>query len=250
MPKSKSISIEVFRAIDDVALCQEFMRGHRKVLDSYKVPKITSDNNAWSQNKDVYVLVVKMKGHGVVGGARIHVKNESYLLPIEQAFSEKHKDFKEWMVQFDTLRIGEMCGLWNAKVIAHSGVSLLLTRSIMAKSGIVIANQLKLNVLLSLCAPWTVNLVKEFGFSVATQIGNEGSYPYPKPDLPATVMYIKDTDELHSASLDQRSKVLDLRYVPVQKKMEERNELQLEVHYNLLIPNLDSSFNDFKEKKP
>jgi len=236
----KSITIEAFRAVDNFELCQEFMIGHRKVLDSYKVPKITSDNNSWAKNKDVYVIVVRTVKGEIVGGARIHVKNEQFVLPMEKAFSEKHPDFKKWMNEFENVRVGEMCGLWNAKVIANSGVSLLLTRSIMAKSGIVIANQLKLNVLLSLCAPWTVSLVKEFGFSIATGIGNKGSYPYPKPDLPATVMYIKDTEELPSASPVQRSKVLNLRHVPVQKEIEKKNKVQMEVNYNLLIPNFEA----------
>jgi hypothetical protein len=240
MSLDKSIIISAFRAIDNAVLCQEFIRGHRKVLASYNIPKITSDDNLWAKNEDVYVIIVRALGGEIVGGARIHVKNESFMLPIEEAFSEKHTDFYQWMKQFQNTRIGEMCGLWNAKIIAGSGISLLLTRSIMAKSGIVIANQLKLNSLLCLCAPWTVNLVKEFGFDIAENIGNKGAYPYPRPDLLATVMFIKDTEELHHASSVQRQKVFDLRYAPIQKAKEQRNEVQLEVNYNLVIHNLNT----------
>jgi hypothetical protein len=239
MSKDNSIIISVFKAITNLELCKEFITGHREVLASYNIPKITSEKNDWLHNPDVYVLVVKNLEGEIVGGARIHVKSVEYLLPIELAFSKKHTDFNQWMKGFEGTRIGEMCGLWNAKVIAGSGVSLLLTRSIMAKSGIVIANQLKLDSLLCLCAPWTVNLVKEFGFNIALNIGNKGTYAYPKPDLRATVMFIKDTETLQHASSDQRSKVFELRNVPTQKVLEKRLKTQLVVNYNLLIPKLN-----------
>lgn len=236
--QTKSIKIKVFKATEDILLSKRFIRGHRNVLASYNVPKITSDNNEWIYNPDVYVLVVEDLNNQIVGGARIHIKNEEYALPIEEAF-KKHNDFTLWMNRHKNKRVGEMCGLWNAKSIAGTGVSLLLTRSILSKSGIVLANQLQLDTLLCLCAPWTVQLVKDFGFSVAKEVGANGTYPYPKPDLPATIMYVEDTENLQLANKVQRPHVLNLRTNPVQTKIETRDNVSIKVDYNLLIPSLN-----------
>ena len=53
------IKMRAFKAIDDLEACKKFAIGHRQVLESYGVPKVTSSNDQWFFDDGVFVLVVE-----------------------------------------------------------------------------------------------------------------------------------------------------------------------------------------------
>lgn len=233
------LTIKAFQAIQEPELARAYVEGHESVLASYGIPKISSSSDSWTQNPNVYALVVLNEKEKVVGGARIHIRSNQHELPIENAINKIDPDFRQWMTRFSNEKIGEMCGLWNSRSISGKGVSQMLMRSAMAKSGIVIANQLNLNALMGLCAPWTLPTILDLGFTIEESVGDKGAYAYPRPDLLATVTIVKDTDTLWNASMKQRKIIFDLRNFPNQKKIEESNGNRIDILYSLLIPGLD-----------
>ncbi|MBS1688429.1 MAG: hypothetical protein JSS96_06875, partial [Bacteroidetes bacterium] len=125
-------------------------------------------------------------------------------------------------------RTGELCGLWNSKAIAGKGFSFLLT-----KMGVALAILLKMNSLFVLCAPYTVEMCEKAGFVVEDSIGDKGKFIYPKLDLIATILLIKDLYNLPTADSDFKKRILDLASNPVQVSVETGPKGDFEVDFNL-----------------
>jgi len=79
------VRLRAFRAIDEPESCKLFMEGHKRVLTSIGIEKVTSSNNEWTQNPAAFVFIVEsLDKEYVYGGARIHVAGGTEPLPIEQ----------------------------------------------------------------------------------------------------------------------------------------------------------------------
>jgi len=233
------IFIKAFRAIDDLEACKKFAEGHSNVLRDYGVTKVTSANEDWFNNPAVYAIIVESEdGSEVYGGARIHLTGGTQPLPVEDAIGEMDNKIYDLVNSIPKGKTGELCGLWNAKAIAGSGISVLLTKACVAKAGVVIANQLKLEKLFVLCSPFTVKMVQDVGFEIEESLGNKGTFIYPKEDLIATLLSLNDTELLNAAEPFSREKIFSLRTNPVQETVETGPKGALDIRYNLFIPNL------------
>lgn len=191
------LSIRVFRAIDDLKSCEKFAEGHANVLKDYGVTKVTSARTDWFFNPGVYVVLVEDEETGeVVGGERVHMVSEGYYLPIQEAVAIVDPKVHTLVEHYANGKVtGEICGLWNAKSIAGKGVSLFLT-----KIGVAIARHIGMDSLFVLCAPYTVQMCQDSGFEIETSIGNEGRFVYPKLDLIATALVVKDLHHIDPKS--------------------------------------------------
>ncbi|HEY1008420.1 MAG TPA: hypothetical protein VGD92_14600, partial [Sphingobacteriaceae bacterium] len=183
------VRLRAFRAVDDPAACELFVEGHAHVLTSIGVTKVTSSKNEWTRNPAAFVLIVEsLDRTKVFGGARVHVAGGSEPLPIEQATGALDRSIFELVWQYARHGTGEICGLWNSREIAGYGIgSIFLTRAAVA-----ISTQIGLQSLFALCAPYTVKMAETVGYEIETSIGNEGTFYYPKLDLLATTMLLKD----------------------------------------------------------
>src|SRR3546814_16772702 len=101
------------------------------------------------------------------------------------------------MVNEDHLSGGtcELCGLWNSREVAGMGIGSF----ILARVGAVISSQLPLKSIFVLCAPVTVRMGKRVGAVVEKELGNEGMFFYPKDDLIATAMRLRNVYDLSHA---------------------------------------------------
>ena len=225
------LKIRTFRAIDDLASCKQFADGHSRVLLDYGITRVTSAKNDWFFNPDAYVIMVETEDSGeVVGGERIHLVNKEYPLPIEDAITVVDKAVHDLVAKYADGKVtGELCGLWNAKAIAGRGVSTLLT-----KLGVAMAHKLKMDSLFVLCAPYTVEMCQQSGFEIETSIGDNGTFIYPKLDLIATALVIKDLDELSHANEDVRKEIRSFIERPNDVTVEMGQKGGTEVKYNLL----------------
>lgn len=227
------LNVRVFKAIDDHESCVRFAEGHSNVLRDYGITKVTSAKNDWFYNPDVYVVMVEtQEGNEVVGGERIHLVNGSNPLPIEEAISIVEKGIYPLVASYADGKItGELCGLWNAKAIAGCGVSILLT-----KLGVALAHILKMDSLFVLCAPYTVAMCESAGFQIETSIGNHGTFVYPKLDLVATALVVKDMGLLNTANPIFRKEIFSYIENPVNQTSVIGERGTTEVSYNLHIP--------------
>ncbi|HWZ15623.1 MAG TPA: hypothetical protein VNW95_10330 [Mucilaginibacter sp.] len=231
------VRLRAFRAIDDPATCEQFIEGHTHVLTSIGVTKVTSSKNEWTTNPASFVIVVEsLDGEKIYGGSRVHVAGGDHPLPIEQATGALDPKIFPLVSGYAGLGTGEICGLWNSREIAGYGIgSIFLTRASVA-----ISTQIGLKSLFALCAPYTVNMAKLVGYNIETSIGNNGTFYYPKLDLLATAMILKDVDELTSAESNERMAIFKLRKELNVVKLEQLRKKNIEIHYEIAIPKLEN----------
>lgn len=229
------LKVKLFRAIDDLESCQRFAEGHANVLRDYGVTKVTSAKHDWFHNPGVYVALVLSEDESeVYGGERVHIANADYPLPIEQAVGIVEPNIYPLVKSYKQQGVtGELCGLWNSKNIAGKGVAILLT-----KIGVAIASIIKMDSLFVLCAPYTVSMCQNAGFEIETSIGNQGTFYYPKLDLIATSLVVKDLVHLPNADPVFREQILHLIKNPYSTSTEKgpKGTIEVELNLNLNLP--------------
>jgi hypothetical protein len=126
---------------------------------------------------------------------------------------------------------GELCGLWNAKSVAGRGISILLVRA-----AISIINQLQFRTLLGICGPYSLDMFTRVGFVIDKSLGNKGDFIYPTPEYIAYVLGIMDARTLATSLPFDRNRMLQLRSNPEQTILETGPKGELEVLYELKVP--------------
>lgn len=238
--KQPKARIRAFRAIDDPESSQRFIDGHRKVLEVHGVKKVTSSNNEWALNPAVFVIIVEsLDKQKVYGGARVHAVGGTQSLPIEDATGFMDSKIYDIVREKSIDGTGELCGLWNSLEVAGLGIgSFFATRA-----GAVITEQIGIKSLFALCAPYTVRWAERVGCRIIKEIGNEGTFYYPKLDLLATAVLLENTETLEHARLSEQKKIRELREVPqiVTMEMSPGKRIEVEVEYDLLIQSADKA---------
>jgi hypothetical protein len=230
------VRLRAFRAIDEPEACELFVEGHTQVLTSIGVTKVTSSKNGWTTNPAVFVIAVEsISDKKMYGGARVHVAGGTEPLPIEQATSKLDPSVHELVRKYAQHGSGEICGLWNSNELAGYGIgSPLLIRTLIA-----ISSQLGLQSLFALCAPYTIKPVVNCGMVLVDNIGNKGTFYYPKLDLLATAMILDDVSTLTKATDEDKLAILQMRANPNNLKIYELKQKEITIDFELQIPNLD-----------
>ncbi|MDZ7845743.1 MAG: hypothetical protein U5L96_02620 [Owenweeksia sp.] len=129
---------------------------------------------------------------------------------------------------------GELCGLWNSIEVAGLGIGSFFA----TMAGVVISEKIGLKSLFALCASYTVPWAEKVGCEVLREVGDNGTFYYPKIDLLATVVLLRDTSSLDQADRLAARKIRQLRKNPVQTIQERPpgKKNTVEIHYDLAIP--------------
>ncbi|WP_257669517.1 hypothetical protein [Parapedobacter tibetensis] len=228
-----SVTFRAFRATDEPESCARFIEGHRKVLEIYGITMITSNKALWTSHPNTYVVLVESKADGrLFGGARLQIADNELMLPIEEAVGKVDAKIHEVIRQHSEGQMtAELCGLWNSREVAGYGIgSAYLTKAI-----IVLARKLKVKSLFALCAPATVRMGGRAGFVIERSLGNDGFFNYPKLDLVATAMVIRDVNELSHATEDNQLFIKEFDKTPIQSRVEKGPKGELMVEYNLSL---------------
>lgn len=229
-------TFKAFRAIDEPELCAKFVEGHANVLREYGVTKVTSSNNDWTSNPYVFVVTVQEDTtNNVVSGLRIHISNENYPLPLESAIMRVDDKIIGLVSRYREFGTGEIGGLWNSRAISGYGIGALF----LSRTSLVIAEQLNVKTLFALCAEYTLKPTLQKGFEIEEQIGNKGTFFYPKLDLVATLAVLKDVKNLPCALEEERNYIFELRKNLITTRKEETPKGLIEIKYNLEIKNPD-----------
>jgi len=202
------IQIRAFRATHDPDTCLRFILGHQKVLENHGIYKVTSSAVDWMYSPAVFVIVVEsMDRTKLFGGARIHAFTESGQLPIEEATAQMDKRIHTVVKKWAQKGTGELCGLWNSIEVAGLGIGSLFS----LRAGIVISEQIGLNSLFFLCSPLTIRFNKWVGSRILHEVGNNGTFYYPKLDLLATAVLLEDAISLSNGHPREKDKMLSMR---------------------------------------
>jgi len=232
------LNIRLFKAIDDLESCIKFAEGHAKVLLDYGVTKVTSSSTDWFYNPSVYVIIAEIaETKETVGGIRVHIADGITPLPMEDAISIVDKKVYQLIKDHTQNGTAELCGLWNSKTTSGWGIGSY----ILMRAGISIIPKLNLATLFALCAPHTLNISVQKGFEIEKSIGNQGTFIYPKLDLIATSIIVKNPVSLPLALPNEKKIIINLRENPLNTIIESSPKKIVEVNYNLCLPLLHSN---------
>lgn len=225
------IRIRAFRAIDDREACELYAKEHMDVLKIYGITKITTANNSWMENPNVYVIMAERTSDNYpVGGARIHIYNKEYPLPMDVAVKDFDPSVEQLLQQHhDNGGTGEICGLWNSREVAGWGIGTVF----LSRAGVALCQQLPMRSMFVLCAEHTIGITLEKGFTIETALGDKGTFFYPKEGLVATAAVINDINDLGNAHDKDREIIMSLRNNCSQTRHEEHNERQIDIEYRL-----------------
>jgi hypothetical protein len=237
------IRIRAFRATDDQDTCIKFIEGHQKVLENHGIFNVTSSVVEWMYSPSVFVIVVEsLDRTKLYGGARIHAADGKSPLPLEVATGEMDPRVIEYVKFYAQNGTGELCGLWNSIEVAGLGIGSYFP----SRAAIVIIEQLEFSSLFSLCSPATLRFNQWIGSRPFIKVGNAGTFYYPKLDLIATTVFLKDPHTLNNAHPREREKMLWLRknLNCVNEEKSPFKNIVVRVHYELEIAGLIK--NEFK----
>jgi len=222
------IQFKAFYPKDNKELAQEFINGHGLVLKDYGITNITSNNNTWVDNPNMYAVIAQNTNGEIVGGIRIQVADGLIPLPVEKAVGHLDPTIYQVIAKYAHEGVGELHALWNAKSVAGMGISLLLTRA-----GISIVNQTRCNILMGICAEYTLKMFRKVGFVVDDTLGDNGEFVYPNSNYIARVLGILNAKNMSTAEAIDRERILDLRENPSQTYVEDGGKGPVEVTYEL-----------------
>lgn len=222
--------LRAFKAVDDPESCRKFLKGHGDILSSIGVNKVTSNQETWVSNPGTYVLVVEdPETKEVLGGARVDTSHGNTKLPIAAATGYMDPKIHDFIANESEAGTGEICGLWNSRKVAGLGFgSLFLTRA-----AVTITSQIGVKSLFALCAPYTVATAESFGYRTIKELGNDGTFYYPKLDLLATAMLLPDTGTIEGGSDLEKERVFSLRQDLNQRFEEQSRRKMVDVQYQL-----------------
>jgi hypothetical protein len=202
------IKIRAFKVTEDHRACLRYIKGHHMVLESYGVTKVTSLNADWIDDPDTYAIIVESEdGTKVFGGGRIQIKSKQLRMPMEDAIAILDDRIYEYAENLGYYNVAEFCGLWNSKEAAGFGIGSIY----MGRVGVAIAEQLNIGYLTALCSPGTLRNCLKVGFEVIRELGNNGTFYYPKEDLTATALIIRDLKELQHANPIEKEAIYKIR---------------------------------------
>lgn len=229
---SERLIFKAFRAVNDADACVSFKEGHNSVLKDYGITNITTNNDVWMQNPNMYCIVaLSADGKETLGGIRIQISDVENLLPVEKAIGKMDGRIYEIVKKFrENGGVGELCALWNAKKVAGVGISILLTRA-----GISVTNQLNINTLVGICGEYTLKMFQKVGFVVDNSLGFNGLFPYPKDEFTARVLGILNSHTLDTAEDYDKDRIQNIRENPVQISIEQGTREDIEIEYNLIM---------------
>jgi len=229
---NEKLIFKAFRAINNPNACLDYKTGHNSVLKDYGITNITTNNDVWMQDPNMYCIVaLSADGKQTLGGIRIQISDENNLLPVEKAIGKMDGRIYDIVKKFrEEGGVGELCALWNAKIVAGVGISILLTRA-----GISVTNQLNINTLVGICGEYTLKMFQRVGFVVDNSLGFNGLFPYPKDEFTARVLGILNSSTLDTADPYDKARIQTIRSNPVQTVLEQGTREQIEIDYQLIM---------------
>jgi len=139
-------------------------------------------------NPGAYCITYHSHLLGMVGGIRVEIANPAFDLPIVSAVGKYDGSLGEEVRGKQDMGIGEVCGMWTDRRVAGIGVGNGLVRFSLFT---LIQTQTYYGI--CLVTDYTKMLVTRYGFNIADQFGNNGTFEYPDERYLATVMMMDDT---------------------------------------------------------
>lgn len=227
---SWEVRIRAFRSGDDIKTRDLYHSGLEQVLLYYGITRVTSLGRDWFDNDQTWIVVAEsLDGSQLLGGSRMQMATEEFQLPIEKAIAFKDPIIYYEVDQYRANGAGELCGMWNSRKVAGMGLGSIF----LGISALAIAPKIGMNTVFSLCAPSTKSIGFKLGFSLNSNLGNNGEFIYPKENLVATAMIMTDPGTVSNAAEFEQTRILALQKNPKTVADESTQRGDLKIYYEL-----------------
>lgn len=224
------IRFRAFRASNDSASAKSYIEGYQSVLRVYGITKVTAANIEWLNDPNTLIVLVESEDQTkVYGGCRVQIKSPSIEMPLENAISELDQAIFSYTEKIGNYNVAELCGLWNSREIAGFGIGSIY----LGRVAVALAPFLNIKNLMALCSPATLQNCLNVGFEIIHELGNNGTFYYPKEDLTATVLRIKDLEKLEHAPIEEKDYIYRVRENRIAESIESGPKGEMKFRYDL-----------------
>ncbi|MCB0497917.1 MAG: hypothetical protein KDC79_17390 [Cyclobacteriaceae bacterium] len=191
-------SVQIARAIDRYDIAHEFSIKHKRVLKSYGVDGISSAKARWKYLPNVYMIAVYDNISGeMIGGMRLEVSSQKYLLPFEAALGNTMPEVKKFV---STHRysggVCEFSGLWVDPKFRKMHIPEYMT-----KLGITLSGKLGIKYAFAFANNYSRPITEKLGFDVQS-IDGQTVFLYPDERYPTQLMRKDCTTGLSDALVE------------------------------------------------
>ena len=153
------------------------------MLSKFGITNITTNNLHWMNSDLVYAISAIDNKGDVIGGIRLQLYDGATLMPLQTAVKDVDPTVLSYFDIYNDKLIAEICALWIDRDYAKTGLGEILFHS-----GIVLAKQIHVQVLTTICAEYTADMVEDAGFKMITEFGESGYFEYPSKAYQARIL--------------------------------------------------------------
>ncbi|PCJ82605.1 MAG: hypothetical protein COA49_00660 [Bacteroidetes bacterium] len=229
----EEVHLRILRASQDVALCHQMVEGHKRVLRSYGIKKISSFNTDWIGRDDVILIAaISADGEKILAGSRLQSGPSPMGYPLFQAVGNKDDLIEPWINSIIPEGAMELNGMWNSIELAGMGLGFeWLVQSAMASM-----SMLDIRHLLALTSPVTRRMRDKMGWKIRGEFGEEGFFKYPTEKLRASIEQFIFPEYLQNAQPEVNVFLEELWAAPIGHEMSvEGPKGKLKVRFNFSI---------------
>lgn len=224
-------TLSLHRASDNYEVCENFVRGHRQLLEVNDVDLGPIDTS-WFDSPNVYLLVVKRHSSSeILGGSKMVIFDEKNNLPLLNLLSEDYPELLGYLQEYSEHGLVEISGLWNSRSVAGLG----LGSEQLIRTSIAICGLLEIGTVITFCSPFVTRFAELYGFVPLAQFGQNGSIPFPDNRWMSTINVLDDPKIMSRANDNEKEIIFDLRKKPNQIKKFNARGKELVINFELKL---------------
>jgi hypothetical protein len=228
----KEIKIEIFHAINQPELWQEYTNGHASVLQHFGVKNLKSFKTSICTHPEEYVITARNSDGALLGGIRIQNHHIQHKLPVVDALDGLDPKVNA-IIEADIHKgISELCGLWVARDHGRLGLAHYLIRAAIAYCPIIHGH-----IIYGISSPFAINIFLSLGYIIMKDVGDNGTYLYPTPEFTSTMVVVPNTNTIEFAEEEHRKIMFALRMQPKQTIVHFHKNHECTVFYDLTMKN-------------
>jgi hypothetical protein len=236
------LHLRAFVAVKDRRTCARYVAGHQGKLASHGIDNLDSADEKWTNNPSVLVVVAEdAESREMFGGFRLHIANDVYSLPIEDALCKLDSRVHDRIHRQFPGSSAEIAGLWTSST-QHGSVAKYLV-PLLARSVFAIAHRLGVKWTWGIAPHHTLRVWRRFGALVDTYLGADGTFHYPDTRFLSWVLRL-DTQSFETTPLAERARILDLANHPRGLWLEELKQIRPKVEYDLSVLSASGGLTD------
>lgn len=207
------VRLRIFRADADRSSCDQFLEGHREVLKSAGITRLTSFGSAWVGSPDQTVfMLLDESGDRVLSGMRLMRRTQENRLPMERAVSSAHPEVTRLVESHLEEGCGEFCALWSHREVAVAGIGMVP----MACAGLGVMPFLNVRHAFAFMGRNMNAMQRSLGFDILRDVGVAGAFDYPAPPILSEIGHFTSPESLDNSQNLVRNFVRSMAEEPSQ----------------------------------